>query len=382
MILSLPLFLLGLTGCWDRAELPEKGFVMGVAIDQTEEGKIALNTQIFKPSQGGIKSSAGTETTYLNVTTENDTVSKAIRDIPSNLGRKAQWSHMSLIIIGEELARKQNINNVLEFFYRDHEPRLTLSIMIAEGRADQYLKIKPLIGNSTSQQIFRSAEATATDTGKTIFTNLLDMGLQLKSEVGNTLVPYIYFPDKQPKVTQVAGVALIKKGMLVGRMEPKKVEALQIIMGKYINGMMDIPCQKIGNSDRKLDVVEVLDLHSRLQPTIISQNSMKVLVKIQMEVSISELNCSKIKTAVDERKFTENIEAVLEDNIEETVEWLKQKKFDALGLGNMVYKKNPSLWREMKPDWDNQFARTQFEYDVKVKVINSGTVIPQPALIK
>lgn len=370
-----------LTGCWDRAELPEKGFVMGVAIDKTDEGKISLTTQIFRPSQGvsaiGAKAA---ETAYVNVKTENDTVSRAIRDIPINLGRKTQWSHIRLIIIGEKLAREQKIVDVLEVFYRDHEPRLTVSVMIAEGKADQYLKIDPLIENTTSQQLFQSGKSTGTNSGKTFFTNLLKMGLQLKSEVGNAIVPYIFFSNDPPTVTNVAGVALLSKGKLVGRMQPKMVESLQMITGEYGSGMLDIPCA--GKSNKKIEAVEVVAFQSKFKPTVIAENSLKVQVKVKMDISIMEMTCTKIKTIEDEQKFAKNVEAVVKERLEETAEWLKHKKFDAIGLGNKVYTKNPSLWKKLKPDWNNRFARTEFNIDVKVKVLNSGTVIPKPAFSK
>ena len=70
----------------------------------------------------------------------------------------------------------------------------------------------------------------------------------------------------------------------------------------------------------------------------------------------------------------------LKARIEEMIAWLKQKKFDAVGLGNKVYTKNPPLWKKWKPDWDNRFARTPFNIEVKVKINNSGTVIPKPAI--
>ena len=60
-----------LTGCWDRAELPEKGFVMGIALDKAGEGQISLTTQVFKPTQGvgSIGGKSDPLKPYANVTT-------------------------------------------------------------------------------------------------------------------------------------------------------------------------------------------------------------------------------------------------------------------------------------------------------------------------
>lgn len=375
--------ILVVTGCWDRAELPEKGFVMGIAIDETEKGKIYLNTQIYRPSQGvsaiGAKAA---ETAYVNVTTENSTVSRAIRDIPINLGRKTQWSHIRLIIIGEKLARDQKINDILEFFYRDHEPRLTVSVMIAKGKANQYLRVEPLIENTTSQQLFQSAKSSTTNNAKVKFTNLLTLGLQMKSEVGNATIPFVYFTNDPPTVTNVAGAAMFKKGKLVGQMKPGQMEELQMMTGDFVSGMLDIPCPKTSKNATKFEIVEVLAFNSKLEPSTNGKDPMKVRVKIKMELALIELTCTKIKTIEDEKKFEKAVEETIKGRVEEIVDFLQQKKFDAIGLGNKVYAKNPSLWKKLKPDWDNHFARAQFDISVKVRINNSGTVIPKPALSK
>lgn len=354
---------------------------MGVGIDETDEGEISLSTQIYRPSQG-VSSLGGkaAETAYINVVTQDNTVTRAIRDIPINLGRKAQWSHIRLIIIGEKLARERSINETLEFFYRDHEPRLTTTIMIAKGKASQYLRIEPFIENTTSQQIFQSGESADESSGKTINANLLKLGLQLKSQVGNAIIPYVYFSKDPPTVTNVAGAAMIKKGKYVGRMAPNKVESLKLLFGEYPSGMLDIiPCPGV-KKDKESEVVEMTNLSGKLQPIFLPDDSLKVRISLKAEIALIELSCSKIMTLEDEKKFTGKVEETIKERVEETIDWLKQKKFDALGLGNKVYQKNPRLWKKWKPDWDNRFARTPFEIDVEVKVINSGTVIPKPAI--
>ncbi|MGO4271602.1 Ger(x)C family spore germination protein [Paenibacillus sp. TAF58] len=372
-----------LTGCWDRAELPEKGFVMGIAIDQASGGRISLTTQVFRPTQGvGSIGGKSPDVSYANVTTIDRTLSRAIRDIPINLGRKTQWSHTRLIIISEKLAREKEISSLLEFFYRDHEPRLTVSIMIAEGRADKYLSMKPFIENTISQQLYQSEQSSAGNSAKTIKTNLLKMAMQMKSEVGIAMVPYLYLSKDPETVTNVAGIALLKAGKLVGKMEPEKVESLQMLLNTYESGMLDIPCQNRSKPNQEVEAVEVVSLKSKWQPTSLDEHSLKVHVKLNMEVAVMELSCSKLETIADEKKFAKNVEETVKQKITGTINWLKKTKFDAIGLGNKVYQKNPSLWKKWKKDWDDQFASSEFDIEVDVKVINSGTTVGKPTLKK
>ncbi|KRF28116.1 Ger(x)C family spore germination protein [Paenibacillus sp. Soil787] len=372
-----------LTGCWDRAELPEKGFVMGIAIDQAKGGKISLTTQVFKPTQG-VGSIGGKSPTvsFANITTIDSTLPRAIRDIPINLGRKTQWSHTRLIIIGEKLAREREIFSLLEIFFRDHEPRLTISIMIAEGRADKYLSMKPYIENTISQQLFQSEKASASNSAKTIDTNLLKMGKQMKSEVGNAMIPYLYLSKDKTTVTNVAGVALLKAGKLTGTMEPAKVESLQMLLNTYKSGILDIPCNNPSKQNQKVEAVEIVSLKSKWQPASLEKLPLKVRAKLNIQVALMELSCSKLETVDEEKKFAQKVAATIKQRITETTNWLKKNKFDALGLGNKVYKKNPQLWKQWKPKWDDRFAESEFDIEVDVKVINSGTTVGKPIFKK
>jgi len=370
--------LLTLTGCWDQAELPEKGFVMGAAIDKAGNDKISLTTQIYRPSQGVTEGARKSETAYVNIATVENSISKAIRSIPVNLGRKAQWSHIHLIVVGEELARENNILDTLEFFYRDHEPRLTVAVMIGQGKADQYLKVHPLIENTTSQQLFQSAEKVSTWGGKTKYANLLTMGLQLESELGNAVIPYVLMDKTNQKNIKVSGAAMLKKGKLIGRMEPRLVESLLMLTNDYKNGMIELDCSESSKDTKKTESVEIVTLNSKTKPLVLSEDSLKYRIEVTMEVSVIELACSKVKTIQDEQRFTSSLEKQLKEHLEDTIDWLQRQKFDALGLGNRLYRSNPKLWKKWKADWDGRFARTEFE--IVVKVINNmnGTTIGKP----
>lgn len=254
--------------------------------------------------------------------------------------------------------------------------------MIAEGRADKYLKMKPFIENTISQQLFQTERSTATSSAKSMDINLLKLGLQMKSEVGNAMVPYLYLSQDGTTVTNVAGIALLKDGKLVGKMVPAKVETLQMMLNKYQSGMIDIPCQNPSKQNQKVEAVEIVSLKSNWQPTDIKVNPLKVHVKVKMEVAVMELTCSKLETVQDEKKFAKKVEEQMKQRIKETTDWLKKNKFDAIGLGNKIYQKNPSIWKQWKKTWADRFANSEFDIAVEVKVINSGTTISKPVFKK
>ncbi|MGG1555230.1 Ger(x)C family spore germination protein [Paenibacillus ferrarius] len=364
-----------LTGCWDRSELPSKGFVMGVALDRTDDGQFEMTTQVFKPSQGLVGMRTSDKST-VNIVTHNHTVSKAIRDIPIHLGRKTMWGHARILIISEQLAREQNVLETLDFFYRDHEPRLTTSLVIAKGKASKYLEIKPLIENTISQQFHQSSDAADMNSSKTINTNLLDLGLQLKSQVGNATVPYLYLTeDHDVAATNVAGVALLKKGVMVGLMKPFYVESLQMLQNNFNSGMVAIACP---HDKKKEEAVEVLFLSSAWKPVIVPDQPLRTHIAIKADVALLEAACTKLETQEDEQRFKEKIEDNIRNQVLEMITWLQRNKFDALGLGNKVYQQNPTLWKKWKPNWEDRFAESEFSVNVSVHLSTTGTSIGKP----
>lgn len=372
--------LLLLTGCWDRAELPEKGFVMGLAIDQTDDGKYLLTTQIFKPAQA--VGSKGNEMSFINIKATDTSIAKAIRDIPGHLGRKMQWSHMRIIIIGDQLAKTKGIADVLDFFYRDHEPRIIAPVMITQGRAADYMKLKPLIENTISQQLFEGQRSSASSNGKTVEMNLLQLGKQIKSEVGNALIPYVFISNIDSMTEMnIEGAALIRKGKMIGHLDGDKMEGLQMLMNKYKSGMLKIPCGK-GAAKKQVETVEVLSMHSVIKPDF-QKKPPVVHYKIQVQTVMSELACTgKIETTDQEKAFIDKVEQTIKQKLKSTTDYLKKIKFDGMGLGNEVYRKKPALWKKLKPDWEDIFARTSFEYEVEVNLMSSGTNVDKTVLRK
>ncbi|AJY73538.1 Ger(x)C family spore germination protein [Paenibacillus beijingensis] len=377
-ILSLFLF----TGCWDKAELTEFGYVQAVAIDQNEEGKIEFTSHLYKPARGGegggpAGKSGGGDSAF-SIKTKGDTVFEADRDVNTQLGRKTKWDHMRVILIGEELARKRKVGEVLDMFSRNHEPRATVSVLIAKGKASDILNIKPYIEHTIGQQLRKMEENSARFTAKTSLTRLHDLAIQLKSETGVAVVPYIN-SNNSPKKISVEGIAVLKKGKVAGSiLTPTISEQLLMLTNKYKSGIIEFPCT--GATEEKMktkESLEIMLLNTKLTPTV-KKNEITVRVMTKIKGAVGELRCSTLKTEEDEKRFEENIEKSVERNLRKAISVFQKRKVDVLGIGDKLYKKNPGLWKQLKPDWNERFAEIRFEVHADVKVLNSGMNVGTP----
>jgi spore germination protein KC len=364
-----------LSGCWSKYELTERGFVMGVALDLGEEGDIEMLTQIYRPLSSESGKTTTTSPLSINVKTTDDTVMESIRDIPIHLGRKAQWSHMRVIIVGEALARSADISKILDLFLRDHEPRSSVSLMIARGRASKMFEKKPLIEQTTAQQFLRTEESSYRNSAKTIDTSLLDLVMQLKSAHPDAVVAYVYENKKSGDIFSAAGLALLKDGVMKTVLPSSKVEGLVMLRNEYKAGVAQIACPGLKGFK---ETAEVLSLHVKTKP-IVNGDEIKVAVKMRGEIAITELRCTRIVTIQDERKFVAAVEKALKKQAIDSIAFVQKQKLDVIGIGNSIYRKNPKKWESLKQNWDEQFAELQFDIQVELKLVTGGTIKSRPA---
>lgn len=363
-----------LSGCWSKYELTERAFVMGVAIDLNENGKLELLTQVYRPSSAEIgKSNTSIVGSSVNIRTSDDTVMEAIRDIPIHLGRKAQWSHMRVIIVGEKLARSRNLIQTLDFFYRDHEPRNSVSLMISKGKAARLFEKQPLIEQTTSQQFLRTSESSYRNSAKTIDTTMLDLARQMKSVQKDGAIAYVYEEGKTSQFFSAAGLALLKDGVMKNMLPASKAEGLLMLLDKYKSGAVEIPCPGM-SSER--ETAEVISLSSSMVPKIIGKQ-LHLDIRLQGEIAINELKCTKIRTVQDEEKFVNSVEDRVRQQALDTLAYLQKRQVDAIGLGNQVYRISPRTWDRLKEDWRQVFSTMPADIQVKLRLMTGGTVRSQ-----
>lgn len=372
------------SGCGDRAELPDKGFVMGIGIDDAGAGQVMVTFQIYKPSQT-IASKGKTGRPYVNIRTKDASVMEAIRDITIHLGRKAQFSHTRVILISEKIARRVPVPQLLDLFYRDNEPRLTISLMVTRGRASDYFDTKPFIENTISQQYYLSERSENDYSGKTLGTNLLQLALQLRSESGVGAIPYLALSAKDiGGEPGVAGLTIVKDGLVSERFNGQETEGLLMLLNRYSNGIVEIPCSAAQNSEsganeegeaRTAPLDESAEMlrfngHRKVE---LSESGARVTYHVHAVVATLELSCTTLDNEKQENDYEDKISAAIKQRMQQSLAHLIRGKADLLGIGNDIYKRDPKRWRQWKKDWPERFARLDFNIEVDTEVLTRGT---------
>ncbi|MFC7372913.1 Ger(x)C family spore germination protein [Fictibacillus iocasae] len=368
-ITTILLCLLLLSGCWDQSELPDFGFVQSIAIEH-EKGRYKLTTQFYKPSAKISSSGGGSNVSFMNITTEGDSVFEAVRDITSHLGRKANWGHMRFILIDEKTAKKMPMNEILEFFYRDHEPRLLTGIAITKGKAPGYLKTKPHVENTISQQLNEITKSASEFSGKTYPANLFTIGKQLLSEVDIAYLPYIKVEKAAKDSIVVAGLSVLKHGKLKKIYSPQDTKYLMIGLGELNGAIIEVPCG--GKRKGESESYEVVSSSTKWN---LQQNGETITYdgSVKMKASMGELKCTFVQESKQLDEVNKRVASVVEKELWKLLKQTQKDRLDLLGVGNEMYRRDPKQWMIFKKDWDQRYTKVRFKIHADVNIINTGT---------
>jgi len=362
-----------LTGCWSKMEMTERAFVIAIAADRGENGKIELTFQIYKPtSQFGAPSVQDEKSAFINITLEGSSIFNIVRNNATITGRRSQFSHIQIILISEEAA-KEVLEGLLDFFYREPEMRLNAPVMITKGKARDYLFGNPMIENTIGSQINKQLNVSARLAGKTVKTSLLDLAFQLKNESRSAMMPYL-MTEQTYGQRIVQGIALIKKDKMVHWVDPEKAEYLLMLANKYKYGVLEIPCIP-HSSDPRMETFEVLKASTNMKP-VIQESRVSVQFDVRIEGSIGELVCTSIRDLKDEQKFVEKMELYVEEQMESVMNILQQQGVDGIGIGHRLSLRHPSRWKMIRQEWDDMYP--QIPVDIRVKINNESSKMMNP----
>jgi spore germination protein len=377
--------LLLLTGCWDRVEIEDRGFNIGVAIDLAEEREIESDKPqgeyLFKGTYqivvpGGLQqeSGVGSKTkAYQNLTSTSDTMFEQVRNLAEETSRSPFLKHLQLIIVSDEVAQKPKaFANILDLFLRDHEMRRGVTVFISNGEAGPILDVDPMPENLPVMFINSISENARKQPKMLPETRVGDIHEHLVDH-SSFLVPQIKLIGDQVKI-EGAAVFHGHNNRMEEFITGEETEGVRFIIGEYQGG----PLKTI--IENNLVVYEVKRANSKIEVRTENKEQMEFTINIQTEGNIVE----SFKTLdYTKPEVMEKVRANLEKEIERIAQSAIDKlhgdlQVDALQLGGYVERKDYNTWKEVKDNWDhgeNYFAKSTIKVNAEVMIRTSGSVI-------
>lgn len=375
--------MLPLTGCWDRIELEQRGFVIGVAIDVgvIPENKQSKAQQSFKVTfqevipaglkQEGNSGSSLAGDSYFNVTIEGRTMLSIIAKMSSVTSRTPFLEHLKLIVISEKVAQSEyGFADVLDYFLRNNDARRNVAVMVAKGDARSVLDTMPQ-GEKTPVMFIQSIsknQDTYRMAPETRIGDIHEYLLKRESFVIQKVTP------KDSHISLIGGGVMDGvNNNLIGFMNEGEMEGYNLLSSGIKGGVLEVD---VGNNLIAYKVEQVnrriiSDLSDPLQP--------KFTFKLGVEGSILEAYQRRdyLEQPVFEELETKVIDLIRKLTAETIAKTQKHMKRDVLGLGNHLKERHPGIWKQLEREWDtgrNYYASSEITVEAHVKIRRIGSV--------
>ena len=240
-----------LSGCWDRKELEDRAYVIGLGLDKSEhEGNIKITMLIANPEVGSIQGGGGSIEKPKEIITfdANDFIT-AKSTANAVVSRDISYDLLKIIVVSEELAKDQSFFSWISNTLMDKEIRQDAYLAVSKEKPDKYfLNNKPkmetrphkyfqfminhgiengLIPDSTLFRFFKT-----TDRGTDLFLAMYTTTEKEKTPPIRKEDEYLAGQlDATGAVdkTQFIGSAVFKKGVMIGTLNGQDTRTVNIL---------------------------------------------------------------------------------------------------------------------------------------------------------
>lgn len=379
-LLLLVLLFFFTSGCWDRRELEETGFVLAIGLDNTPEDKISVTLQIAVPANlAPVGGGGGDGPPVLVETMEGENLDQVLRLFHTFTDRRLSYSHNKLILIGEELARR-GIAEELDLFTRHREMRRNVLVMVAKGRAEDFLKVVPQQERNPAQYLENLVRLTAI-TGvapKIVLHNfVLDYGMPGVDPI----TPLLRQEESQGKdegqneITKLnlAGTAIFKGANKIGELNMTETQGLLLLRGQINQAVITIPDPQVENERIALALTSASrKVETKFQPDGQVVFNIAIVVEADLRQLEGRLN---YVTPQGLQKMQNNLNKQIEKEIRLAInKCQKEYQVDCIGLGERV-RGTMSYNRWANYNWREKFPEAQINVRVRSYVRRVGMTL-------
>lgn len=398
IVLILFLQTLFLTSCVGGRELNTLGIVIATGID-IEDGKIIVTNEVVNPASGAASKNSSTQEKTLFVQGEGDTISEAILNTTLTFDRQLYYPHNHTFIFGEEIV-SSGIGDYIDIFSRSNEQREAAYMLIAKGeKAYNVMGINSGMSQSPGRyinELIKHDMFNEEGRGLTIYEFFRYYYRQKEDYVIGVLTvkekPEIdkSKPEATFEVLCVQGGAAFKADKLIGYYTGEEMMGFNFIVNELTNALIpfETPDYLVDKSrviaDRgKLSSVQIFRSKTKKEVKLIDGKLhlfVDILFRGSLKENIQGLDISNTEVInAMEKACAEKAKTYIENTL---IKAQKEFNADTFGIGELVHRKYPKLWKEIKGDWDEKFRDLDFTVNVTTHINDTGFTNTPPNIMK
>jgi spore germination protein KC len=394
------LLLLGATmlsaGCNGSTETDEVAYIIGMAVDATDDDKIDVTYRIAIPRAIGMGGGGGAESNQTSevITIRAINLAEAHNFLISIIARKPNFSHTKILGVGEKLARK-GVNQFLGPTVRFREFRGSMLFNVFTGTAKEFItKNKPVLETLPSKG-YETQALNAPDTDYFLRTTLHDFYENLKS---NSSSPYAilygistqdlnppasaplppakenqyiagFIPRQGGSLGEALGTAIFRQDKMVGTLTNEETRMLAILKGKFPGNFIVLqdPLEPRDSVSIRLRLMDKPDIAVRF-----TNGQAFITVKVSLEGEISSIPSGINYEYQYQQRLEDQISGAIKQNIEQMVKKTQELGSDVAGFGYYARSNFASYYDFMAMEWDEVYPQAVLEVSVVTEIRRNG----------
>ena len=364
------LSLLLLSGCWSSKSIEELNIAVGTAVDKAKDGKIRSTLQYVIPSAiGNSSNKSPQQKPYLNVSASGTSLEPIGWETTLRREGPISGAHEKIVIIGQDLARKEPIREITDLYFRDIEIRGSTSIFISKGEAARTLESK----DADVIPAIRLVEIAEQELTTRTLRHLSLMKIWGKSNSQTSFL--LQLIDLKKGEIDFDGAAVIKgrTNKMIGILNKEEIEGINWITGEGKSGAV----KAFQNESDKPTYYQIQSMKSKIKPHV-TGDRISFDVKIESEGRIAEYWNPHFKPAFKNttiNHFENAVEKEVMHLVENTTKKTqKELGVDVGGFGNQLRIHYPNVWKNVKDYWEEKFSEVPITYDVSITIQDYGMI--------
>lgn len=374
LVLTLILCVILLAGCWDKVEIEDRLFVLGIGVDKVKEEEKKQPTDRYainfvSPIVAALKDGGGAGgESFSTYKTVSSIFSFGLNQMYERMDKKLSFQHTRILIFGEDLLKDDGLfKEVLDAVGRSHEFHRNMYVFAVPGRAEEVFKIKPKYTSLLAMYITGIAENNLYQssiyrmTGYEMYNNLTNFD-------GNTVIPSLRASKEEAKVS---GVGIIKDYKLIGYLDDKDSETLNWLNNSANGGL-------IAAKYKDLEIPYIYnDFNTRLTLDKVEGDKIYLTYNMETEGSAEEYIWGE---RLMEQKLLDTLEDDLEKSIEDRSKSVVGKfknefKVDLIGVRSYLSQRHAAIYKAIEKDYESNFTNNIIiNIKAKVSIRRVGTI--------
>ncbi|MEC0174002.1 Ger(x)C family spore germination protein [Paenibacillus favisporus] len=349
-------------GCWDSQELNTLSIISATSIDRNN-GKWEISFQVVIPQSIATQTgggSAGSQSPTTIFSTKGRSIAEAMQNASLETSRKLFFAHNSVLILSEDVARKEGVGEILDFFLRPFESRETMSVLLTKGKASNLLEVLIPLEKISGNAIQRIIDQSQKNLSMVQNMRLIDFARMIASPDESAMAPELEVSGDLTKqssldalkktrneaVIKLGQLGVFRKDKLVGWVDQKDSSSVAWLSDRVSSMIVVFPCSEKVQNEQLLSY-RVMKSSTKLEPKVIHGKSI-IFAKIQATGAIDEAGCNlDLKKPSVIRELERTISKQIGDDVMTTWSHLQEMNVDLAGFMNAIHRKDPSTWRKL-----------------------------------